>query len=538
MFAVVWLKAAVQLLLKRSPMHEQVRMANQTHDRLTPATIRHNIAMEVEGGYSNIIARFLRLLLAGPSGLSTAGVALDLGDRGSAVLFARLANIVADGEGFELAYEWRGASSIRPCLRHWNVLSRDSDLAHRDGSGTFCDISECDASKFKAYTHDELRENARTIVEATARKDAGLMTQTRLHNIKYTVGFNCSRHGLLCCNVVGQHCDLAGVITLDWMHTFLQTGVLNDAVYNMIAAAGPHGATLDNLQQYLKQDWRYPFQLQGKSKHLHEVFDVRRNRTDKLKCSASELLGVCGMVRAFIECRIPDEPSIRLQREAFLAACAVVDAILSVERRGGGRAQAPHIAGLVREAQQKLIAAYGRAALKPKHHWAFDIPEQIMRDDAVLDAFVLERLHLRTKRVTEQVCNTRRFEASTLAGNMASQKHSLQDGNACGDGLRGDRGSLVEFPSARVADSLVYGQLRLKTGDLAQHRRGTGLILACALEDGALFVIVNRLDKVQELSPHCSKWRHQPGFDVFDIAGVTTPLAWQEMPDDTVLVIT
>jgi hypothetical protein len=68
-------------------------------------TIRHTKAVAVQGGYSHILARYLRLHLAGPLGISTAGVHLDLGEKGNAVLFARLSNIVADGEGFEVAYD-------------------------------------------------------------------------------------------------------------------------------------------------------------------------------------------------------------------------------------------------------------------------------------------------------------------------------------------------------------------------------------------------------------------------------------------------
>ncbi len=38
--------------------------------------------------------------------------------------------------------------------------------------------------------------------------------------------------------------------------------------------------------------------------------------------------------------------------------------------------------------------AYGKDALKPKHHWLLDIPSQLRRDGMILDAFVIERQHL------------------------------------------------------------------------------------------------------------------------------------------------
>ena len=45
--------------------------------------------------------------------------------------------------------------------------------------------------------------------------------------------------------------------------------------------------------------------------------------------------------------------------------------------------------------QRLHIAAYGVDKLKPKHHWMFDVAEMLQHTEAVLDAFIIERLHLR-----------------------------------------------------------------------------------------------------------------------------------------------
>ena len=37
------------------------------------------------------------------------------------------------------------------------------------------------------------------------------------------------------------------------------------------------------------------------------------------------------------------------------------------------------------------------AVIKPKHHWLMHVPQQIARDNAVIDAFVIERQHLLVK---------------------------------------------------------------------------------------------------------------------------------------------
>ena len=60
------------------------------------------------------------------------------------LIFAKLSNIISDGDGFRVAYDWRGHASMRPCLRHWNVLRKDSNRALRSHISMFsgCPLSQ------------------------------------------------------------------------------------------------------------------------------------------------------------------------------------------------------------------------------------------------------------------------------------------------------------------------------------------------------------------------------------------------------------
>ena len=40
------------------------------------------------------------------------------------LLFAKLGNVLADGEGHMMAFDWKGASALKPCLRHFNVYKK------------------------------------------------------------------------------------------------------------------------------------------------------------------------------------------------------------------------------------------------------------------------------------------------------------------------------------------------------------------------------------------------------------------------------
>ena len=91
--------------------------------------------------------------------------------------------------------------------------------------------------------------------------------------------------------------------------------------------------------------------------------------------------------------------------------CRVVDLILDAKR-----ALTPMVASAhaLREALKDFmdthVAAYGRDRIKPKHHWMYDVADQMECLPAVFDAFIIERLHLRVKAVADNVDNLRSFE--------------------------------------------------------------------------------------------------------------------------------
>jgi hypothetical protein len=42
------------------------------------------------------------------------------------LLFARLTNLLSDGDGLRMAFDWKGASSLKPCFKHYNVFKKDT----------------------------------------------------------------------------------------------------------------------------------------------------------------------------------------------------------------------------------------------------------------------------------------------------------------------------------------------------------------------------------------------------------------------------
>lgn len=93
---------------------------------VTVATLRtHGCIDHIEGGLSTILTRFLNDVMFGVQGLNTAGVPLRLGER-ITLLFARVTNVLADGDGLRQGYSWRGAAGLKPCVKHFNIFKKVS----------------------------------------------------------------------------------------------------------------------------------------------------------------------------------------------------------------------------------------------------------------------------------------------------------------------------------------------------------------------------------------------------------------------------
>ena len=47
------------------------------------------------------------------------------------LVFAKLSNVLADGEGHAKAWDWNGAQSLRPCVVHYNVMKKARVVTQR-----------------------------------------------------------------------------------------------------------------------------------------------------------------------------------------------------------------------------------------------------------------------------------------------------------------------------------------------------------------------------------------------------------------------
>ena len=387
---------------------------------MTAVSVRSRMLHICEGGWSRFFRDYLRFQLFDSQGLATAGVPLHLGGDQYVTIFAQLSNILTDGDGHRIVFDWKGQGSTKPCIRHFNVVRTGSDLVGRGGG--LVEITSSDPSVFVAWSSTDAAD-AMLLVGAAARRVAdGTMTAASYARLEQSVGLNFNKHGLLADADLCRRTDPIACVTWDWVHSAMQDGVFTiEAVRFLQICEERVGLRREQLEIFLRDDkWLFPQAFAAKASRLYRVFDLFRNPSgniEGLRCQSSELLFLYGLLRNFVETEIGADERVAAERSAFDAACKFMDGFLAAKR-----GLLP-IADAAVELQRVLVshfrihkAAHGTNLVRPKHHWLLDCPPQVARDGCVLDTFVVERIHLQCRRIAEHTKNTSRFERSVLAG--------------------------------------------------------------------------------------------------------------------------
>lgn len=273
--------------------------------------------------------------------------------------------------------------------------------------------------------------------EAKRRTDAGTMTKSRFESLEKTAGLKCNPLGMLCDRQLLASFDPISACTYDWVHNVLQDGIFTTESWLFLQACEAcEGIAFrhSDVHRFLKDGaWEFPKASRPKAVQLHRVFDSYRvgssTEADKLKASAGELLGLYALLRHYVERHIGPRPEVAAQRASFDAVCSIIDLVLLCKR---GRMPPADASEALRRACIRHLElfqiAYGEQHLRPKHHWQLDMSEQPARDGCVLDAFVVERMHLSVKRIAEMVRNTSTFERSVMSGVVNQRFKSAADG--------------------------------------------------------------------------------------------------------------
>jgi len=501
---------------------------------IMPVCVRSSILKAVEGQWSSVLAITLRKLFMGPEDLQTSGVVVTLNGR-SHLIYAKLNWLLSDGDGIRMAYCWKGGSGMRPCMVHRNVLKKGAAILA--SLPDHVDICCGDVTRFQPLESRHCVEGAELVREAHRRWRLGDITKALYVEIEMSEGFTFSALGLPWDSELLRCVDVYSALTMDWMHSALQDGTMTVEVSLCLSRLKAIGVECRTVEDFLlRPDWKFSKTKRDRCKYLHRLFNKWRTRghdedeDPHIRCSASELLSLYGLLRNFMQTEIGDRVDMRPELDSFYACCRVIDCFVQAKRRGINMRQAGVELGFCLQAHMRLHkAAYGVDHIKPKHHWLFDCLARIIKDMdwQIFDAFVLERMHLTAKGVADLQDNTSRYERSVLAGVLNVQCRLLQ-GVASASLLDVHVAPLPGYPDALVSDNMQVRGEHFSVGDLIRcGGNRAGEVLACVKEHDAFYVIVNELSLIEALTPQSSTWRFTGSTMVCSAAHITQTLAWR-----------
>ena len=502
---------------------------------LTPVVVRSMKVAEVCGGWSRMFRDILRLLLLGHGGLNTGGVVVELGGQ-SQLIFARLTNIMSDGDGLRQVFDWKGHASLKPCMKHYNIFKKGSDLASRRPG--YVEIDCADMTAFHQWSVPDLCNTMDLLVATSRQVEAGTLPKARLDEISRVCGFNPNADGTLADTELRACFDAAEVCTYDWVHNTFQDGTFTVEASEFLRRAEGFVSRRE-LETFLRDEaWCFPQADRQKSKMLHRVFSSYRESREgdpyKVRASASENLGLYALLRHFIETRLAAVDGLAAERASFASCCQVIDIFLAAKRNQADPLESA--AALRRALVQHMTlhkACYGNSVLRPKHHWNMDIPQQLAKAHCLIDTFVIERKHLLIKSLAEPVKNTVDFEASVLAAILTTSRRSTP--TACHHGLKGNVAEAS--PGVFAGNRILCSGLCVALGDVVFNGDMAGLVQACLSEAGNLFVVVDVLDTIRPISLHSSAYGMRDQTQLWPFDSLLLAVAWYANGDGTWTVI-
>ena len=132
--------------------------------------------------------------MLGPAGLASVGLPLLVGGE-TGMLYATITNLLSDGDGHRQALDWKGASSLKPCFKHFNVFEKGSCLSHRRPG--FVEVTCSVPSEFRSWSPRQVYNAVDTLAAARSRVEAGLMTKADFGELEVSMGLNYNPLGLL-----------------------------------------------------------------------------------------------------------------------------------------------------------------------------------------------------------------------------------------------------------------------------------------------------------------------------------------------------
>jgi hypothetical protein len=381
---------------------------------LVGIVLRQDIITTLEGGHTQV-AKVVMESFAHPHNSEVVGVQLRFPDGSTCRVFLKIGVLLADEPAIKEVLDCKGHAGTKPCLLCLNAALHG---AHGDGaplhefSPYLVSIAEPNFALFKKHTDASLRT---MLAKLHAYKSE--LSKEHFELREQLFGFNYNPHQLILNERL--RLDVASMVMSDWCHTYICDGIADEELGSLMKAMQQikSPTTFSELGSYVV-GWKQAKQHAT----LDHLFSDAANRNNLKKstfnCTASEFLALAPILARYLANVVEKRGQLAGHVESMLAVLHVIELLQAVRRNVVTPAQ---LAAAIARHFALYVLAYGKSAVRPKHHYALHLPDMLGRFGSLLATFVHERKHRVIKRYTRKRENLRSWELGTMEELLSHQ---------------------------------------------------------------------------------------------------------------------
>ena len=360
---------------------------------VTVALARTKWIKSVDGGVSKLTRLVMRSMFLGD--VAANGVVLPIGEGGGMVTVRwRFAALLADEEALNAMTFIKGAGGICPCALLCCVTNKQRPTDVAEGVRALTDIDpnvkdiSCPDVNLCGLRKDE---DVWRLCDRLSVCDKN----TELPELEHCTGLKWNPNTLLFDLELRSHFRPSSHTVFDVMHILFSNGLVGSEIMRFMKRMKSEvGAYFHEVRQYsAEKGW--------KPERIQEAISPTREASahDTLKAGASELLSVYPLLRAFILATYGADAT-----EGFVISiltlfqiCDLVWLLMRTNSPTRAEAAARRLDTLCRKYMTAFVAAYGRDAVRFKHHMLLHVASQVFKLKKLLSCWVTERKNLHLK---------------------------------------------------------------------------------------------------------------------------------------------
>ena len=365
--------------------------------------LRTSQVKKVPDGFANIFSKCMQAFNL----MATDGVRIWLGPEESILLFAKVGAMLGDERGIKESWAFKGSSGSKPCYECCNVIQQRRHGVRRPVDTWCVDIGCSDSSKFRS-TDDAFWFQ---VADRLQRMHSDGTPKTERQELERMLGLNLAPTSILFDPVLRLRAP-PSIICWDWVHVWLVSGISQNEIHLFLLRAN---GVLEwsHIQTYF-QAWECPA-AHTDIGTLRRLWGARREAScgSSFKCSASEMLDMYPIFRSFLNHVLAPQDLLTAEINSMNHMMACLDVLVRV-LWGDRRPETARELGLKTSMYLNTFKeTYDHNDLKPKHHYAMHLPQQMLNHEGFLfGTFTLERKHQVAKRIGSTIAIARTYERS------------------------------------------------------------------------------------------------------------------------------